>query len=153
MSFRDNAELDALEADIDRLDAEHVDAEQRAGDVASGETACELAGAEAMIARVRRELYKERYFKAARAARRSECRVHGEAILVSCAECAERNPQTAKAHREYLDRVRANEADESGTEMVVDFARTLAAVEEGRAHNVEPRTTLRILEASRRTGT
>lgn len=76
-----------------------------------------------------------------------DCSIHGHAILVTCPECVERNPHLRPIYESYL----ADVARSDSAKLVVDLVGTLAAVEAGRAHDVDPRTTLQILNASRRT--
>jgi hypothetical protein len=152
---KNEKDLDTLETEIDTLETAMIEAQRRAGDLVGDELAFALADAEAACARLRLDSYYRIYFRTARAARSTQCRVHGEAILVSCPECAERNPYVRKAHDEYIADVRAGEVrealEESGAKLVIDLQATAAAVEEGKRLDIEPAKTLRILHAARRT--
>lgn len=148
MSAKD---LDTLGAEIVALETTLLDAQRRAGDLVGDELASALADAEACCARLQLDQFYRIYFRMAREARSTQCHIHGEAIRVACPECAERNPETRASHDRYLAMIAQHEADESGTSLVVDLAATAAAIAEGKAHNVEPATTLRILHATRRT--
>lgn len=148
-------DLDTLEGEIVELETTLVEAQRRAGDLVGDELAYAMADAEACCARLRLDQFYRIYFRVAREARSSKCSVHGDAILVSCPECEERNPLARKgAYAEYLQRVatrEAEEARESGESLVIDLQATAAAVAKGLALDVEPAKTLRILQAIRRT--
>lgn len=80
--------LAELETEIVSLEAEFVEAQRTAGDLVGDERACQIAEAEAMVAKARLDLRYKQYFEISREMRRRRCVVHGDALTPACPDCS-----------------------------------------------------------------
>lgn len=80
--------LAELETEIVSLESEFVEAQRTASDLVGDELACQLAEADAMVARTRLDLRYKQYFEISRELRRRRCAVHGDALTPTCPDCS-----------------------------------------------------------------
>ncbi len=108
---KDRDRLDAIDREIDMLDARLVHEEQEAhGLIAADEQdekTYEILEAQAFMTRQRIAMLLRQHRELARKLLKDQCPAHGDAILVSCPDCAERNPAIRANHAAYVVAARA----------------------------------------------
>ncbi len=80
--------LDELEREIDRLRLEVVAREREAGELLDGEDASERADRLVAAAHLLLKAKLDLHYDESKAARARSCPVHGDALIVFCADCS-----------------------------------------------------------------